>query len=83
MQAGAIYEEELCIRAQRSELRRARNFAAAVSAHCGFDRGRRFSAMTAVHEAVAAQLPQRAGPRDSVSVSSARSSSKPTCAFLA
>jgi hypothetical protein len=68
VQAGAIYEQELCIRAHRSELRRVRNFAAAVSAHCGFDRARRFSAMAAVHEAVAAQLQTEGGLRDSVSV---------------
>jgi hypothetical protein len=64
----STYEQELCISADWSELRRVRNFTAAVAAHCGFDRRRRFAAMTAVHEAVAGQLRSGGRPRRSVSV---------------
>ena len=62
------FEQELCIRADCSELGRVRSFAAAVAAHCGFDRRARFRAMTAVHEAVAGQLPSVSQTRSSVSV---------------
>jgi hypothetical protein len=62
------FEQELRIRADSSELGRVRSFAAAVAAHCGFDRGARFRAMTAVHEAVAGQLLGGGQLRSSVSV---------------
>src|SRR5439155_22030509 len=68
VQAAATYEQELCVAADSSELRRVRSFAAAVAAHCGFDRGQRFRAMTAVHEAVACQLNGGRLNRRSVSV---------------
>ena len=62
------FEQELRIRADCSELGRVRSFAAAVAAHCGFDRRARFRAMTAVHEAVAGQLVGGGKARGSVSV---------------
>jgi hypothetical protein len=62
------FEQELCIAADSSELGRVRSFAAAVAAHCGFDRSARFRAMTAVHEAVAGQLTAGGRSRSSVSV---------------
>ena len=68
MQAATTYEQELCIAADCSELERVRSFAAAVAAHCGFDRRARFQAMTAVHEAVACQLNGGTLRRRSVSV---------------
>jgi hypothetical protein len=67
-EAVPTFEQELCIRADSSELGRVRSFAAAVAAHCGFDRGSRFRAMTAVHEAVAGQLVAGGRTRSSVSV---------------
>jgi len=68
VQAAATYEQEMCISADWSELGRVRNFAAAVAAHCGMDRRARFNAMTAVHEAVAAQLLAGGQRRRSLSV---------------
>jgi hypothetical protein len=68
VQAAATYEQELCIPAHSSELRRVRSFAAAVAAHCGFSRGERYKAMTAVHEAVASQLGSGRLDRRSVSI---------------
>jgi hypothetical protein len=62
------YEQELCIAADCSELERVRRWIAAVAAPCGFDRRQRFRAMTAVHEAVAAQLRGGARKRRNVSV---------------
>src|SRR5919106_2859597 len=62
------YEQELCISADCSQLGRVRSFAAAVAAHCGYDRRRRFQVMTAVHEAVASQLTEGERSRRSVSV---------------
>jgi hypothetical protein len=62
------FEQELCIRADCSELGRVRSFAVAVAAHCGYDRRSRFRAMTAVHEAVAGQLAAGGRTRSSVSV---------------
>jgi hypothetical protein len=61
------YEQELCIRADASELERVRRWVAAVAAPCGFDRRQRFRAMAAVHEALAAQL--AGGGRESSNVS--------------
>jgi hypothetical protein len=66
VQAGSIYEQELQVPADIAQLPRVRNFAAAVAAHCGFDRTDRASVATAVHEAVA--LPPGSTPRETVSV---------------
>ena len=62
-----VYEQELCIAGDCAELDRVRSWVAAVAAPCGFDRRDRFRAMTAVHEAVAAQV--RGGGRKHCSVS--------------
>jgi hypothetical protein len=62
------YEQELCIRADASELERVRRWVAAVAAPCGFDRRQRFRAMAAVHEALAAQLAGGARKRTTMSL---------------
>jgi len=67
-ESPSTYEQELCIAADSSQLRRVRSFASAVAAHCGYDRRARFTAMTAVHEAVASQLTAVERSRRSVSV---------------
>jgi hypothetical protein len=67
-ESPSTYEQELCIPADWSQLGRVRSFAAAVAAHCGYDRRGRFQAMTAVHEAIACQLSAMPRSRRSVSV---------------
>ena len=62
------YEQELCIRADSSELERVRRWVAAVAAPCGFDRRQRFRAMAAVHEALAAQIAGSARKRTTMSL---------------
>ncbi|HYZ28855.1 MAG TPA: hypothetical protein VE570_07350 [Thermoleophilaceae bacterium] len=66
--APARYEEELCIAADCSELDRVRSWVAAVAAPFGLDRRGRFRAITAVHEALAAQLGPGRHKRSSASV---------------
>jgi hypothetical protein len=67
-ESPSTFEQELCIAADSSQLGRVRRFTTAVAAHCGYDRRARFSAMTAVHEAVACQLAAAGRSRRTVSV---------------